>query len=123
MSISTVKARHLIAAVGRLTLETIREVQINSIVHLVALVITGLLLLFWQVVLSRNHKMLRKPVVLHLGDAVKYNHEFYEQEFLGRFEVVRSGAETREEFIDALRQHRFVLPSPSRGLTCVTDIM
>ena len=55
--------------------------------------------------------MLRKPVVLHLGDAIKYNPEFYEQEFLARFEVVRARVETRAEFIEALQTKRSALSS------------
>jgi len=50
--------------------------------------------------------MMGKPIVLHLGDAIKYNHDFYNVEFLSRFEVVRAQVETRAEFIDALRNKR-----------------
>jgi hypothetical protein len=52
-------------------------------------------------------KKMAKPIVLHLGDAIKYNHDFYNQEFLKRFEVVRNDAETREDFIDALKKNRY----------------
>lgn len=52
--------------------------------------------------------MSEKPIVLHLGDAIKYNYEFYNQEFLNRFEVVRNNAETREDFIQALQERRLV---------------
>lgn len=55
--------------------------------------------------------MLRKPIILHLGDAIKYNHEFYEQEFLARFEVVRAEVENRAEFIEALQTKRSGSPS------------
>ncbi|KAK1960088.1 hypothetical protein LY78DRAFT_590308 [Colletotrichum sublineola] len=48
-----------------------------------------------------------KPIVLHLGDAIKYNHEFYNEEFLKRFNVVRNNTETREQFIEALKNKRF----------------
>lgn len=47
-----------------------------------------------------------KPIVLHLGDAIKYNHDFYNNEFLARFDVVRNDTETRQDFIDALKQKR-----------------
>lgn len=47
-----------------------------------------------------------KPIVLHLGDAIKYNHDFYQQDFLNRFEIVRNDATNREEFIAALREER-----------------
>lgn len=53
--------------------------------------------------------MLRKPIVLHLGDAIKYNHHFYSQEFLSRFEVIRNDTETREQFVEALQTKRFVI--------------
>ncbi|KIV79429.1 hypothetical protein PV11_06991 [Exophiala sideris] len=48
-----------------------------------------------------------KPIVLHLGDAIKYNHDLYKQEFLDRFEVVRNDTSTREEFVEALKSRRF----------------
>jgi hypothetical protein len=47
-----------------------------------------------------------KPIVLHLGDAIKYNHDFYNNEFLQRFDVVRNDTETREQFIEALKSKR-----------------
>jgi hypothetical protein len=47
-----------------------------------------------------------KPRVLHLGDAIKYNHDFYSHDFLERFDVVRNDTESRAEFIDALKQSR-----------------
>lgn len=47
-----------------------------------------------------------KPIVLHLGDAIKYNHDVYNGEFLERFDVVRNDTETREQFIEALRTKR-----------------
>lgn len=50
--------------------------------------------------------MSKKPIVLHLGDAIKYNHDFYNQQFLDRFEVVRNDTQTRDQFIDALKQKR-----------------
>lgn len=47
-----------------------------------------------------------KPIVLHLGDAIKYNHDFYNTEFASRFEVVRNDAENREQFIEALKNKK-----------------
>jgi hypothetical protein len=47
-----------------------------------------------------------KPIILHLGDAIKYNHDFYSEEFLKRFEVVRNDAENREQFIEALKNKK-----------------
>lgn len=59
---------------------------------------------------TRQHAsaMMPKPIVLHLGDAIKYNHEVYNQEFLGRFEVVRNDTNNREDFIHALKNKRLV---------------
>ena len=59
-----------------------------------------------------------KPIVLHLGDAIKYNHDFYNDKFLARFEVVRAEAETREEFIDALQDRRFAFRKLHRTGHC-----
>ena len=44
-----------------------------------------------------------KPIVLHIGEPIKYNHEFYENEFCKRFHVVRSEAVDRESFIRDLK--------------------
>lgn len=66
--------------------------------------------------------MSQKPIVLHLGDAIKYNHKFYNQEFLNRLDVVRNNAETREDFIQALQERRLVTISSSdlRGQSLIT---
>jgi hypothetical protein len=49
-----------------------------------------------------------KPIVLHLGDPVKWNTEYYEQ-FSKDFTVIRPSAEerTRDEFIKALKEKRW----------------
>jgi hypothetical protein len=47
-----------------------------------------------------------KPIVLHLGDAIKYSHDLYNQQFAQRFEVVRNTATNREEFLQALKQNK-----------------
>ncbi|KAI0377966.1 hypothetical protein F5Y04DRAFT_284432 [Hypomontagnella monticulosa] len=49
-----------------------------------------------------------KPVVLHIGDAVKYNPDTY-AEFGAQFEVVRPSVEERQrpEFMRALRERRW----------------
>ncbi|KAI8966149.1 hypothetical protein F5Y11DRAFT_214533 [Daldinia sp. FL1419] len=49
-----------------------------------------------------------KPVVLHIGDPVKYNPETY-TEFASLFEVVRPSAEERQRpaFVQALREKRW----------------
>lgn len=48
-----------------------------------------------------------KPIVLHLGDAIKYNHTFYQHEFSSKFDVVRNDTDSREGFIDALKNNRY----------------
>lgn len=48
-----------------------------------------------------------KPIVLHLGDTIKYNHDFYNNEFLPRFEVVRANIDSREAFIHALSTNKY----------------
>jgi hypothetical protein len=44
-----------------------------------------------------------KPIVLHLGDAIKYNHDFYRNEFQSRFDVIQATETDRESFIQALK--------------------
>ena len=44
-----------------------------------------------------------KPIVLHIGDPIKYNHKFFEEEFLFRFDVVRSDDSDRTSFINSLK--------------------
>ncbi|KAL1645028.1 hypothetical protein SLS58_004099 [Diplodia intermedia] len=48
-----------------------------------------------------------KPIVLHLGNAVKYSTEYYEKEFLPRFNVVRNEDLDRESFKEALRERKY----------------
>jgi hypothetical protein len=50
-----------------------------------------------------------KPTVLHVGDAIKYNHEFYDNEFSSRFNVVQATETDRESFIEALKTKKFFL--------------
>lgn len=47
-----------------------------------------------------------KPIVLHLGDPIKYNHNFYETEFCNRFSVIRNESTDRESFIKALKERK-----------------
>lgn len=47
-----------------------------------------------------------KPVVLHLGDAIKYNHAFYKNDFESRFKVVQATETDRESFIQALKSNK-----------------
>ena len=50
----------------------------------------------------------RKPIVLHIGDPVKYNPELY-KEFSQQFEIVRPSLQERQrpEFIQALKERRW----------------
>ncbi|KAJ9636287.1 hypothetical protein H2201_007854 [Coniosporium apollinis] len=47
-----------------------------------------------------------KPVVLHLGDDIKWNHELYKQ-LQAKFNIVRSYSMPREEFKQALKEKKF----------------
>lgn len=47
--------------------------------------------------------MVTKPTVLHIGDAIKYNHDFYDNEFTSRFNVIQATETNREDFIQALK--------------------
>lgn len=47
-----------------------------------------------------------KPIVLHLGDDIRWNHNLYNK-FQDAFEIRRSYSMSRSEFIRALKEHRF----------------
>jgi hypothetical protein len=49
-----------------------------------------------------------KPTVLHLGDAIKYNRDFYDNEFSTRFNVIQATETDRESFIQALKTKKYV---------------
>lgn len=51
--------------------------------------------------------MATKPIVLHLGEPVKYNQDFYEQEFCKRFDVRRNEDLDRASFMQALRDNKY----------------
>jgi hypothetical protein len=48
----------------------------------------------------------QRPIVLHLGDDIKWNHELY-YELQSRFQIARSYSMTREEFKHALHTNEF----------------
>ncbi|KAK8067298.1 hypothetical protein PG997_014045 [Apiospora hydei] len=48
-----------------------------------------------------------KPIVLHIGDPIKYNHDFYTNEFCKRFQVVRNDCPDRLTFTQALKDKKF----------------
>jgi hypothetical protein len=47
-----------------------------------------------------------KPVLLHCGDDIRWAHELYSQ-IQNRFQIVRSHSMNRDEFKQALQDHRF----------------
>lgn len=47
-----------------------------------------------------------KPIVLQLGDDIKWNHDLY-REFKDQFEIKRSYSMPRAEFINALKSNAF----------------
>ncbi|KAI9149931.1 Glyoxylate reductase 1 [Paramyrothecium foliicola] len=49
----------------------------------------------------------RKPVVLRIGEDIKYNHDYYQDKFLQRFNVVANEESDRESFIKALRDRKY----------------
>lgn len=57
-------------------------------------------------VLISTYAAMPKPIVLHIGEPIKYNHAFYENEFSKRFQVVRSEEPDRESFIEALKEKK-----------------
>lgn len=44
-----------------------------------------------------------KPLVLHIGEAIKYNHDFYEQCFAQRYSIVQNNHLDRDSFKKALQ--------------------
>ncbi|KAJ6014986.1 hypothetical protein N7540_009577 [Penicillium herquei] len=48
-----------------------------------------------------------KPTVLHLGDPIKYNHDFYHKEFESRFHVIQATETDRDSFIEALKSEKY----------------
>jgi hypothetical protein len=47
-----------------------------------------------------------KPIVLHLGDDIRWNHELY-KELQDKFEIRRSYSMNRHEFKESLKSNRF----------------
>lgn len=48
-----------------------------------------------------------KPIVLHIGEPIKYNQEFYDQEFSRRFDVRQNQEPDRASFIQALKDKKY----------------
>lgn len=46
-----------------------------------------------------------RPIVLHIGEAIKYNHDYYNNTFLRRFRVKQNDKLDRESFIKALKNN------------------
>lgn len=50
--------------------------------------------------------MASKPILLHCGDDIKWNHDLY-QKLQSKFRIVRSYSMSREEFKQALQSKKF----------------
>jgi hypothetical protein len=50
--------------------------------------------------------MMRKPILLHCGDDIKWNHELYTK-LSNTFDIKRSHSMGREEFKQALKDNKF----------------
>ncbi|ORY66003.1 D-isomer specific 2-hydroxyacid dehydrogenase [Pseudomassariella vexata] len=48
-----------------------------------------------------------KPIVLHIGEPIKYNQDFYENEFCKRFQVVQNDCPDRATFVQALKDEKY----------------
>jgi hypothetical protein len=48
----------------------------------------------------------KKPVVLRIGEDIKYNHDFYNNVFTQRFDVVANEEPDRASFIKALKENK-----------------
>ena len=48
----------------------------------------------------------KKPIVLRIGEDIKYNHVFYNGEFLKKFDVVANEEPDRASFIQALKDKK-----------------
>ncbi|PYI04402.1 hypothetical protein BO78DRAFT_398951 [Aspergillus sclerotiicarbonarius CBS 121057] len=48
-----------------------------------------------------------KPIILHLGDPIAYNHTLYDGPFSSRFTIIRNEDLTRDSFIEALKTNKY----------------
>lgn len=48
----------------------------------------------------------KKPIVLRLGEDIKYNHKFFKDVFTERFQVVANEEYDRASFIKALKEKK-----------------
>lgn len=48
----------------------------------------------------------KKPVVLRIGEDIKYNHDFYSDVFTKKFDVVANEEPDRESFVKALKENK-----------------
>ncbi|KAJ5630625.1 uncharacterized protein N7484_010725 [Penicillium longicatenatum] len=51
--------------------------------------------------------MTTKPTVLHIGDDIKYNHDFFKNEFTSRFNVIQATETDRDSFIQSLKYKKY----------------
>lgn len=56
-----------------------------------------------------------KPIVLHLGAAVKYSKDFYDKEFAPKYHVVRNEDLDRESFKAALQSKKYLYATNCEG--------
>ncbi|KAL3264661.1 hypothetical protein ABHI18_000497 [Aspergillus niger] len=48
-----------------------------------------------------------KPIILHLGDPIAYNHDLYNGPLSTRFTIIRDTSPTRDAFIEALQTNKY----------------
>jgi hypothetical protein len=48
----------------------------------------------------------KKPIVLRIGEDIKYNHDFYNNVFTKRFDVIANEEPDRDSFIKALKENK-----------------
>lgn len=64
-----------------------------------------------------------KPIVLHIGEPIKYNHDFYAKDFLSRFDVVCNEGPDRASFIQALKDKKCAISSiSSSGIVVLIEM-
>ncbi|BCS00349.1 D-mandelate dehydrogenase-like dehydrogenase [Aspergillus luchuensis] len=54
-----------------------------------------------------TNSTMTKPIILHLGDPIAYNHDLYNGPLSTRFTIIRDTSPTREAFIEALKSDKY----------------
>lgn len=52
--------------------------------------------------------MAKRPIVLRIGEDIKYNHDFYNDVFTKHFDVVANEEPDRATFIQALKDKKYI---------------